>query len=137
MGTVSRWACVALGASALVAAGCGNVGTAGEGGSAVATAVATEGAGAATPAGAVVEVKVTEKGYEPARLTAAVGKPLTLRITRTTDKTCAKEIVLKDPPLTRELPLGVPVDVTITPARVGEIAFACSMDMFSGVIDVR
>src|SRR5688572_12015885 len=43
--------------------------------------------------GARVDVAVTEDGWVPNRIPAKAGVPLTLAITRKTDKTCATEIL--------------------------------------------
>ena len=120
-----------LAAAAVALGGCGS------GGSDPGGPSAARGGGAAGAAPNVVEVKVTEKGYEPSRIVATVGKPVTLRVTRVTDKTCATEIVFKDPPLRHELPLNTPVEVTLTPTKAGEIPFSCAMNMVGGVIDAH
>ena len=87
--------------------------------------------------GEPVRITVTKNGYEPFRVKATRGKPLTLVITRTTDETCATEIVIPEVGLAKDLPLGQPVTVTFTPERSGELRYSCAMQMFQGVIDVR
>jgi plastocyanin domain-containing protein len=87
-------------------------------------------------AGATVAVKVTLDGFEPSRVPARKGQPLTLVITRTTDTTCATEIVVKEYGIDTPLPLGTPVSVTFTPTRSGQVKFACAMDMVGGVVVV-
>jgi RND family efflux transporter MFP subunit len=93
---------------------------------------------AADPAGQkevqTAKIAVTEKGFEPARVSLRAGVPARLTIVRTTDKTCATEIVFPALKLKRELPLKQPVVIEFTPPRSGEIAFACGMNMLSGVI---
>ncbi len=84
-----------------------------------------------------VEMKVTRNGFEPALVRAEQGKPLELVITRTTDETCATEIVIPDAGLNVPLPLGKPVKVTFTPTRAGRLRYACAMGMLGGVIDVQ
>jgi len=81
-----------------------------------------------------VAIAVTKKGFEPDRVTVKAGNPVTLVVTRKTEKTCATEIVLKDYGLKRELPLNQAVEVTFTPAATGEITFACGMDMIKGTV---
>src|SRR5262245_39244341 len=63
----------------------------------------------------IVELKVTDKGYEPSPITVKKGEPLRLRITRTTDETCAKDIILPDHNIEKELPLNKSVEVDFTP----------------------
>jgi len=88
------------------------------------------------PAQGVVEVKVTAKGFEPDRIEAAPGKPLTLRFTRTVAETCADAVDVQGDPVRHMLPLGAPVEVKVTPPASGEIAFACPMNMVRGAIVV-
>ncbi len=94
---------------------------------------------AAEPAKAAppVAVKVTMDGFEPARIPAVKGKPVTLVVTRTTDRTCATEIVVKEYGINTPLPLNKPVTVTFTPKKAGEVKFACAMDMIGGVVVVQ
>jgi plastocyanin domain-containing protein len=87
--------------------------------------------------GEPVKITVTRNGYEPWRVRAWKGVPLTLVVTRTTDETCATELVLAEHGIHRKLPLGQPVTITFTPTRAGELRYACAMNMFQGVIDVR
>ncbi len=87
--------------------------------------------------GEPVKITVTKRGYEPFRVQASAGKPLTLVITRTTDETCATEIVIPEANISRDLPLGQPVTITFTPQKAGELRYSCAMNMFQGVIDVR
>jgi plastocyanin domain-containing protein len=88
-------------------------------------------------AGSRVEVKVTSGGWVPDRIPARAGQPLTLVVTRTTDRTCATEIVVKDYGINARLPLNQPVTVTFTPRKAGEVRFACGMDMITGVVVVQ
>jgi plastocyanin domain-containing protein len=87
--------------------------------------------------GEPVRITVTKNGYEPHRVQATKGKPLTLVITRVTDETCATEIVLPEAGIDVKLPLNEPVTVTFTPERTGELRYSCAMKMFQGVIEVR
>lgn len=87
--------------------------------------------------GEPVKITVTRNGYEPWRVQARQGQPLTLIFTRTTDETCATEVVLPEYGIDRKLPLNEPVTITFTPQRTGELRYACAMNMFQGTIDVR
>ena len=93
-------------------------------------------AAAGTPA-ARVDVEVTEAGFLPARIPAKAGKPLTLVITRKTDRTCAREILFAGQEGKTELPLNKTVEVTYTPKASGEVKFGCGMGMMvAGVLAV-
>jgi hypothetical protein len=100
------------------------------------------GTGAAAAAGRV-KVEVTESGFVPESIPAEAGKPITLAITRKTDRTCAREILFKNQEGTgttpkTDLPLNKEVEVTYTPKAAGKVAFGCAMGMMiAGVLDVR
>ncbi len=83
-----------------------------------------------------VEMTVTEDGFVPSKVKAAKGEKVRLVVTRKTDKTCAKEIVVKDHGINQPLPLNKAVTVEFTPKKSGEIRYACGMDMISGVVFV-
>jgi plastocyanin len=81
-----------------------------------------------------VNVTVTDNGFEPSKVKAKKGEKVRLVVTRKTDSTCAKEIVIKDHGINQPLPLGKPVTVEFVPAKSGEIRYACGMDHISGVV---
>ena len=87
-------------------------------------------------ASGTVEVKVTEKGFEPDRIRVAGGKPITLRFTRTTTQTCADAVDIQGDPVRHMLPLNASVDVKVTPPPSGQLAFACPMKMYGGAVVV-
>ncbi|WP_242345592.1 cupredoxin domain-containing protein [Anaeromyxobacter terrae] len=87
--------------------------------------------------GEPVKITVTKRGYEPWKVQAKKDVPLTLVVTRTTDETCATELVLPEYGINQKLPLNEPVTITFTPKRTGELKYACAMNMFQGVIEVR
>jgi RND family efflux transporter MFP subunit len=82
-------------------------------------------------------IVVSEQGYEPATVALRAGVAARLTFLRATDKTCGTEVVLPSLSIRRELPLNQTVDVDFTPARSGEIAFVCGMNMLKGVVVVR
>jgi len=84
-----------------------------------------------------VAITVTENGFEPATVTVAAGKPVTLVVTRQTDKTCATELVMAEHHINQPLPLGQPVEITFTPDKPGELTYACAMDMYKGKVIVK
>ena len=111
-------------------------------------AAATPAAGAGAPAARgnqsdreakarSVKIVVTEKGFEPATVSLRAGSRARLTFVRTTDKTCATEVVFPSLKITRALPLNEPVLIEFTPAKTGEIGFACGMNMLRGAAVVR
>ena len=82
-------------------------------------------------------VKITERGFEPETLTLRRGVRARITFLRTTDQTCAKEVVLRDFGIKRELPLNQPIVITITPKKKGEFSFTCGMNMMRGKLIVQ
>lgn len=80
------------------------------------------------------EMAVTEDGFEPSRVKVKKGEKVRFVVTRKTDRTCAKEIVIKDAGINQPLPLGQPVTVEFSAGKSGEIRYACGMDHVSGVV---
>jgi membrane fusion protein, heavy metal efflux system len=83
------------------------------------------------------KVIVSEQGYEPAKVTLHAGTPARITFLRTTDKTCGTEVVFPSFNIKRALPLNEPVAIEFTPAKTGEIAFACGMNMLHGTVLVQ
>jgi RND family efflux transporter MFP subunit len=83
------------------------------------------------------KIVVNEQGFEPARVALRASTPARLTFIRTTDKTCATEVVFPSLDIKRALPLNEPVVIAFTPARAGDIAFACGMNMLKGVVVVE
>jgi cobalt-zinc-cadmium efflux system membrane fusion protein len=81
-------------------------------------------------------VIVSDTGFVPDHLTLVAGVPARITFVRSTDRTCATEIVFPDLKMTRALPLNQEVSVEFVPAR-GELAFACGMSMFKGRVTVQ
>ena len=87
---------------------------------------------------AVYKLTVTEKGFEPSTLKVKANTPVTLKITRKTNATCAREIVIPTKDIKVDLPLDKEVSVQINTLAKGEVKFGCAMNMmFSGVMIVE
>ena len=85
-----------------------------------------------------IALSVTKQGYEPSPVTLKQGEPVKLVLTRTTDETCATEIVLEDYNINTPLPLNQPVEVAFTPNKTGKLVYGCAMGkMISGVFMVE
>lgn len=85
----------------------------------------------------IIELQVTEKGFEPSTVDVAPGVPVVLKVTRKTDSTCATEIKIPAKNIKKDLPLNKAVSIEVGKLDKGEIRFACGMDMVTGVIHVR
>lgn len=99
---------------------------------------AEQAAAPATPAAdGSIHITVGENGFEPNVVTVHQGELVTLIVTRTTDKTCATDFVMKEHNINQPLPLNQPVTITFTPDKTGDLPYACAMDMFRGTIRVE
>jgi RND family efflux transporter MFP subunit len=83
------------------------------------------------------EVRVTASGFEPSTLTLQAGRPARISFTRTTDETCATEVVFPDYGIRRALPLNRAVTVDFTPKKSATAGFACGMNMLKGALVVQ
>lgn len=92
------------------------------------------------PAPGHIAIQVTEDGFAPASINVPSGKPVVLELTRTTDATCAKQVVIAlgdGTKIEKDLPLGKTVEIAATFPRAGELRYACAMDMVTGTIHVQ
>jgi plastocyanin domain-containing protein len=83
------------------------------------------------------KIEINTKGYKPTSLKLRRGIRARVTFVRTTDATCAKEIVLPDFNIRRALPLNQPVVVTFTPTNRGTFTFVCGVNMMRGQLIVQ
>ena len=83
------------------------------------------------------KIVVNEQGFEPSKVSLRAGTPARLTFIRTTEKTCATEVVFPSLTIKRALPLNQPVQIEFTPSKTTDIAFACGMNMLKGVVVVQ
>jgi plastocyanin domain-containing protein len=91
----------------------------------------------APPGGGSVAVQVDEKGFTPSEVKATKGAPLSLIFTRTSDNTCAKEVVFPELKINKPLPLNSPVAITVPSGEAHAYKFQCGMAMYMGSVVVR
>lgn len=84
--------------------------------------------------GGAIKVTANETGFAPASITVAKGRPATIEFTRTTDETCARQVVFPDLNIKEELPLNTPVKVTLPAGDAKAYGFQCGMAMFKGSV---
>ena len=86
-----------------------------------------------------LEIAVTEKGFEPDKLEVKKGQPVQLVFTRTTDKTCIKEVILDtgSAKVQKPLPLNKAVVIKTKFTKAGDLKYVCNMNMFSGTVKVQ
>jgi hypothetical protein len=102
----------------------------------VSAAGALENALAKIPPGAL-RVRVTQHGYDPAKLEFPANQPVTLAFTRESPSACGAEVVFPSLSIRKVLPLGETVLVSLPPQSSGEIRFSCGMGMLRGMIVAR
>ncbi len=85
----------------------------------------------------VIEIRVADGVYTPARIEAQAGLPITVRFVREDPNPCAEKVFFSDLGVTADLPVGKPKDVTINPTETGEYAFTCQMQMYRGTLVVK
>lgn len=86
----------------------------------------------------VIELSVTERGFEPSPVNVKKGEPLKLVVTRKTDQTCATELLMPEYKIEKALPLNKPVEIAFTPEKSGQLKYGCAMGMMlSGMILVE
>jgi hypothetical protein len=83
------------------------------------------------------KVLVTEQGFEPAQLTLRADTAACITFVRTTEKTCATEVVFPSLKTKRSLPLNEPVEIEVKPVRAEKIEFSCGMNMLHGTVVAR
>ncbi len=84
------------------------------------------------------EVDITVSGgYSPEVISIPKGKTTKINFLRTDPTDCLSEVVLADFKIRKTLPLNQKVSVEITPQKVGEYAYSCSMNMYHGKIIVK
>ena len=93
----------------------------------------------APPKAKEVQIKVTDKGFEPQVVKAKKGQPISLVFTRTTEDTCITAIDMPAENVKSfELPLNKAVALTVTPKKAGVEKFHCSaMGMGDGKLIVE
>ncbi len=86
------------------------------------------------------KVTVGEHGFQPTSLKIPLGPAgATVPVTfvRTTDETCAKEVVFPDVGIKKELPLNTPVTIDVPADSSRTLMFQCGMAMYKGSLVIR
>jgi plastocyanin domain-containing protein len=91
------------------------------------------------PAGPAADVTASEHGFSPSSLKLTHGGPgshAAVTFVRTTDKTCATEVVFPDLQIERKLPLNEVVSVEVPTDTARTLTFQCGMAMYKGALVV-
>ena len=91
-------------------------------------------------AGQGVQVTVGEHGFAPSSIElpkGQAGSTAPVTFLRTTDETCAKEVVFPDVGIKKDLPLRKPVVVDVPADAPRKLTFQCGMAMYKGAVVVK
>lgn len=94
----------------------------------------------ATAAGQGLQVTVNEHGFAPGSVELSkgpAGSTVPVTFLRTTDETCAKEVVFPDVGIKKDLPLRKPVVVDVPADTARKLTFQCGMAMYKGAVVVK
>jgi plastocyanin domain-containing protein len=81
-----------------------------------------------------VDVVVGDDGFQPNRVEALKDELLTLRFKRTSEETCATDVVFPELALKKALPLGQTVTVEIPTESARTLVFQCGMGMYKSSV---
>lgn len=84
-----------------------------------------------------VAVTADADGFKPNAVSFAKGAPAKLVFTRTTDDTCATEVVFPELNLKKELPKGQPVTIEIPTDKPQKLTFQCGMGMYKSAVVIN
>jgi plastocyanin domain-containing protein len=91
-------------------------------------------------AGSGARVTIGEHGFAPSSLTlqkGPEGSTAAITFLRTTDETCAKEVVFPDLAVKKDLPLNTPVTIDVPIGAPRTLTFQCGMAMYKGAVVVK
>lgn len=80
---------------------------------------------------------IVEGGYSPEVISIPKGRTTKLNFIRKDPTECLEEVVLGDFKIRKTLPLNQKVTIELTPQKIGEFGYSCSMNMYHGKIVVR
>jgi len=91
-------------------------------------------------AGPSADVVASDHGFKPSSLEVPAGGPgshATVTFVRTTEDTCATEVVFPDLNIKKDLPLNQVVPVEVPTDSAQRLTFQCGMAMYKGAVVVR
>jgi len=83
-----------------------------------------------------IPITVDADGFKPSSVKFKKGAPATLIFTRTTDDTCATEVVFPQLDIKKELPKNKAVAITIPTDKEQTLTFQCGMGMYKSSVVV-
>ena len=90
--------------------------------------------GAAASGSGAVNVTADGDGFKPSSVKFKKGAPASLVFTRTTDETCATEVVFPELNIKKDLPKGKAVTIDIPTDKDQKLTFQCGMGMYKSAV---
>lgn len=84
-----------------------------------------------------VMIVADDKGFSPNKVEVPKGKTTRLVFKRTSDGTCATDVVFPELSVKRPLPLNQPVAIDIPVGEARTYAFQCGMGMYKSAVVVQ
>jgi plastocyanin domain-containing protein len=84
-----------------------------------------------------VQVTADEHGFQPSSVSFKKGTPASLVFLRTSDDTCATEVVFPELNVKKDLPKGKPVTIDIPTDKDQKLTFQCGMGMYKSAVVVN
>jgi plastocyanin domain-containing protein len=91
----------------------------------------------APPGTQQTKIVVDGKGFTPSEVKVDKGKPASLVFVRTTDGTCAKQVVFPELKLEKDLPLNTPVSIDVPTSEARTLTFQCGMAMYKSSVVIQ
>ncbi|OKH37493.1 hypothetical protein NIES2101_36485 [Calothrix sp. HK-06] len=86
----------------------------------------------------IQELTITvDGGYEPSRVVVNAGQKVRLNFLRRDPSSCLERVVFPDFHIAQDLQLNQTTPIEFTPSKPGQYTFACGMNMFRGVVEVK
>ena len=80
---------------------------------------------------------IVDGGYEPSRVVVNAGQRVRLNFLRRDKSSCLEQVVFPDFHIAQDLDFNQVTPIEFTPQKPGQYTFACGMNMFRGVVEVR
>lgn len=84
----------------------------------------------------IVEIKVKDGVYYPAKIQVEANKEIILRFIREDASPCAESVVFASLDISKKLPFKKPLDIVINIPNKGLYEFTCQMGMYRGKLIV-
>jgi hypothetical protein len=84
-----------------------------------------------------VDIDVGEHGFTPSEIHVKKGEPTTLVFTRTSNSTCAFDVVFAELDVKKDLPMNRPVPIVVPVDEERTLTFTCGMKMYKSSVIIQ